>query len=1455
MAPSTALVYLLLGGALVLLAHFPDRPWVRKFVLVSVAFTGLVLSFVIFCLLTDRVPRWEYWLGAADVRVHGNQAGRMSLNTGGMIALSLFGLALQFFRSREKPVLQGAGVLASILAGYLGLLSVMARLSGVPLVASLGFGVLSTVSALELAVFNAAVLLSGDTTGLLRHWFFGAEKTGSGYAAISREENRVIALLAALGALTLVSGVIYLHHEANAYRTRSIEALRIMSDFKVAQIERWRHERLGDARTLMRMPGLGANVLALADGSADSQRAEFVGWLRQYVQDYGYANVVVFDAALQPVFSEPGGVDFPAAELRERMRTLRPDPGVIELPPYRDVAGRLRWDLLVPLPAGKSPAFAGAILLQTNPGKYVIPVLQSWPAEYETGQSMLWHREGDRLVSLGGYRPVPGTAPDELRPFGMTRAISDPRSQSMLTRVVRGDLTAGEDRDHRGEMVLGLGRPIADSPWFLSSRVDSREVFAPLRNQVIGITSGSLGLLAVAGLATGLLWRQRQKILLHGRVTAELEQKRLAARLGLVMRHANDMIFLTDESRRFLEVNQQAVAAYGWTKEELLRLSIGDLRAPEVRSTLAADLELAEAPEGAIYETVHCRKDGTPFPVEISVRRVEIEGERHVLSIIRDISERKRAEAKLKDSEEKFSKAFQANPSGIALTELASGRFIEVNESYCRIMGYSPREVIGQTSVELGIWGSGEDRSQMFKPLFDVGSLRNFELKTRTRDGEAKTILVSAELIELNGRRCVLSLIEDITERRAQQDRIEQLGRMYRVLGQINEVIFRSGEKIGLLNLACQTLVESGRFTLAWVRWHNPATRTLEPLAQAGNSGYAIVVKSDGQPEGLGTSGTSFRENRTYVCNDFFADPSTAPWREAAQANGIRSSISIPIRQAGAPVAVLAVYAEKPGFFGIEETALLEKAAANLSFALDTLAEVERRQASDEALRASEERYRLIADNTSDVIWLYDLLADQFTYASPSVLPLLGRRPEEILGRKLLDFVAPVSHEAARRVLEQALRSAAETGEPVHLAVELEQQRKDGSLVPTEVVTSVLSDGSGRVTHILGVTRDITERRKAREVLEKFNSELEEQVEARTAELAARNREIEALVKSIPDTVLLCDEHGELVTSHFARSRASSSPFASVGGGDGLSAHHPVLLEIARELHAVAWATQGMIAQEYDRHINGADYSIEARATPAGENRLLILLRDISARKRGERIAQANLERERQLSEMKTQFISVASHEFRTPLAAATGSLELLERHAARITEAKRVELLKRAQLSLGRLTAIMDNVLQLSRADSGRVKVKRTAIDLGQFVPDLIHEAEAGDRQQHAFAFQAAGLGNAVPVDTNLFNHILSNLLGNAVRYSPAGTKISVTLDIGAQSFSLTVADEGIGIPEAERERVFEPFARGSNVGHISGTGLGLNIVKRYTELMGGRIELLPTERGAAFRVELPFN
>ena len=134
--------------------------------------------------------------------------------------------------------------------------------------------------------------------------------------------------------------------------------------------------------------------------------------------------------------------------------------------------------------------------------------------------------------------------------------------------------------------------------------------------------------------------------------------------------------------------------------------------------------------------------------------------------LVVNLSIRRRELAELQENEEKFSKAFRSNPCGIAITEIETGRYVEVNDSFCRIMGYPPQEVIGRTTLELGIWNSAEERSRIIEPLLAGRSLRHQEVETSTRDGARKTVSLNAELIELDGERCLVTLIEDITGRK-----------------------------------------------------------------------------------------------------------------------------------------------------------------------------------------------------------------------------------------------------------------------------------------------------------------------------------------------------------------------------------------------------------------------------------------------------------------------------------------------------------------------------------------------------------------------------------------------------------------------------------------------------------------------------------------------------------------
>jgi signal transduction histidine kinase len=205
-------------------------------------------------------------------------------------------------------------------------------------------------------------------------------------------------------------------------------------------------------------------------------------------------------------------------------------------------------------------------------------------------------------------------------------------------------------------------------------------------------------------------------------------------------------------------------------------------------------------------------------------------------------------------------------------------------------------------------------------------------------------------------------------------------------------------------------------------------------------------------------------------------------------------------------------------------------------------------------------------------------------------------------------------------------------------------------------------------------------------------------------------------------------------------------------------------------------------------------------------------------------------------------------------MAAVMGSAELLANHFDRLAPEKRDELFNRINGSLRRMTEMLDDVLTLNRLDGRRTTANPVAFDLRRHLADVLEEVRLGDRDGHVFVLAASE--EAVPLfsDPVLLHPILSNLLSNAARYSPAGRTITLRLDVAPERVRIAVEDEGIGIPAEDRARIFEPFERGSNVGHIKGTGLGLNIVQRMTDLLGGRIEVDGRAGGGSvFTVDLP--
>lgn len=228
------------------------------------------------------------------------------------------------------------------------------------------------------------------------------------------------------------------------------------------------------------------------------------------------------------------------------------------------------------------------------------------------------------------------------------------------------------------------------------------------------------------------------------------------------------------------------------------------------------------------------------------------------------------------------------------------------------------------------------------------------------------------------------------------------------------------------------------------------------------------------------------------------------------------------------------------------------------------------------------------------------------------------------------------------------------------------------------------------------------------------------------------------------------------------------------------------------------------------------------------------------------------LQRERELSEMKSRFVALTSHELRTPLAAILSSVELLEDFNGRMPEDEQREVLGLIKSSVLRMNGLVGQVQLMSRLDAGQLGFEPRATDIAGLLGEVAAEAARSYNADGRVAIEAVGLEQPRVADGRLLRSILSSLLDNAIKYSD-GKPVTATARAEGSRLVLEVRDHGIGIPEEEIPHLYQPFHRGANAGNIRGTGVGLHIAHRCVELHGGSMAVdSAAGRGTTFRVVL---
>ncbi|MCA2654310.1 hybrid sensor histidine kinase/response regulator [Microcystis sp. M061S2] len=230
------------------------------------------------------------------------------------------------------------------------------------------------------------------------------------------------------------------------------------------------------------------------------------------------------------------------------------------------------------------------------------------------------------------------------------------------------------------------------------------------------------------------------------------------------------------------------------------------------------------------------------------------------------------------------------------------------------------------------------------------------------------------------------------------------------------------------------------------------------------------------------------------------------------------------------------------------------------------------------------------------------------------------------------------------------------------------------------------------------------------------------------------------------------------------------------------------------------------------------------------------------------------LEKAQELNQLKTEFVSMLSHDFRNPLNKILLSAGLLEESRDRLTKDQQVSYFRMIRSAIKDMDQLLTEVLLIGRADSGRLYCQFDPVDLLDYCQKLVESFTVKPEPQLAIIFQIEGSLERGLWDINLIKHILTNLLGNALKYSPQGNQVEFKIIVESEQVVFKIIDRGIGIPSKDQEHLFKPFYRGSNVDNIQGTGLGLAIVGRCVEAHKGQIHLESEEgKGTKITVILP--
>ena len=873
-----------------------------------------------------------------------------------------------------------------------------------------------------------------------------------------------------------------------------------------------------------------------------------------------------------------------------------------------------------------------------------------------------------------------------------------------------------------------------------------------------------------------------------------------------------------------------------------------------------------------------------------------------------DIDDIRKSRLTLELSQQRLKSIVDSLPDPVFITTRSDGKVIFANEVFFEVYGMSPGEFLGKKVVQF--YQNFEARKTYLTMLAEHGRVQNHELILKNKKDDSFWVSASTMPLEFQNEPCFITILQDITFRKSLEQDLKDSNERYQLAVEgTNDVIWEYDFKKGTSylspqfwdalgyeeetnplddNLLARYLHEEDRKTFIsaiqdrFKRKVGDIELETRFLGVAGKIVWVfikgrILYDHDGQPArvvGSLSNITSLKQARSKlqeseakyriisqnssdcIClhspeRDFvFVSASSLdvvgykPYelerlrlRELVHEedyDGLKSIIENVIVNPKKKIVTSYRARHADGSIVWLEThggAILDQEEQIMYFQTSTR-NITDRVLAEEKLRESEERYKLITENSHDIVSLMEL-DGTYLFVSPSVKESLGYEVEEMIGNKTTDYIHPEDLPTVAASMAETLATSRRTGSAL-----FRFRHKNGEYRWLEAKGGVITNDDGEPIYFRATKVDMTD---------KINTEQKLQEKEEQYKLVSENS---------TDVIGLHDLNGRFIFLSPSCYRLIGFTVEEGLNTDPMELIHDDDREKVMKIFGDTISKKLQDVQmSYKMRKRDGDYvSVGVSLTSVLDDKgavqyVLSSTRDITE-------IMNVIEKERYLNKLKSSFISMASHEFRTPLTTIQSSNELIQMYLENQvdpTNGKLTKHVNRIRVELERLNSLLKDVFTLGRLDVGKAKLNKEITSLTAIAKQVILEVSVNFKDRRV-AINTEGNERQVNLDSQLISHALSNLVLNALKYSEGCPDPELTISYQDEGIDIVVQDFGIGIPDKDKNGLFESFSRASNVGDIEGTGLGLVIVKQFVEMHGGSVSFeSELKKGTTFRVHLP--